>query len=406
MAGRALVLTPRFPLPLRSGTLIREYHVLAGIAERYDTTLVSLVQNPPAEAGATRLREELGVEVRTVAAERSKPAAAVRTVFTGRPYRVNKFSVPAFETAVRDTLGTGFDLVWANFLNTVTALPPDAEPGPAVVLDEHNADVRYWASFASGGLPERAFARWNVALVRRLQSRLADRIDALVSVSEADAAEGRAWLGERPIHVLPNGVDTDRFTPTAPATGAPERVLFVGSLDVRMNEEAVEWFVNEAWTAVRKRRPTATFRIVGANPTDRVRALTDAPGVELVGPVSSVVPHYDDAAVVVVPSAFGGGSKLKLLEALAMERPVVTTSRGSVGVPIDDGDHALIRNRGEGFATAVAALLAEPERRTALGNRGRRFVAERYAWEALVDEGLDRVLGSLHEESRLNGTNG
>jgi len=386
---RVLVVAPRCPLPLASGTQIREYHVLRALADRADVTLLTLVQSGE---GADRVDELADwLTVRTVEHTRSKPRTLAAFPFSGDPYRATKFNTDAVRSAVHETLQeASFDLVWANFLNTVGLLPADVEPD--VILDEHNADVRYWESFLDGGRIERTFARVNIRRIERFRDRVGGRIDGVVSVSEADATEARDWAGE-PVWVMPNGVDTDTFSPETDPGETDEQVLFVGSLDVRMNQEAIEWFVESAWPSVREAVPDATFRIVGRNPTTRIERLAEAEGVELVGGVPSVVPYYDEASVVVAPLRFGGGTKLKILEAMSMARPLVTTPTGATGIPIE-AEHASVRERDGGFSDAVSSLLQHPSERAKTGAQARAFVKEQFDWESVTESTIEGVLNS------------
>jgi glycosyltransferase involved in cell wall biosynthesis len=140
--------------------------------------------------------------------------------------------------------------------------------------------VRYWESFFHGGRVERTFARLNIRRIERFRERVGDRVDGVISVSEEDTAEARGWAGE-PVWVMPNGVGTGTFSPETDPSETDEQVLFVGSLDVRMNQETIEWFVRSAWPSIRETVPDATFRIVGRNPTTQVERLAEAEGVEL-----------------------------------------------------------------------------------------------------------------------------
>lgn len=389
---RVLVVTPRCPLPLASGTQIREYHVLQALADRAEVTLLTLIQSGE---GADRIDElEDWLTVRTVEHTRSKPRTLAAFPLSGDPYRATKFNTDAFRSAVRETLeGGSFDLVWANFLNTVDLLPGDIEA--KAILDEHNADVRYWESFLEGGRVERTFARLNIRRIERFRERVGDRVDGVISVSEEDAAEARGWAGE-PVWVMPNGVDTGTFSPETDPSETDEQVLFVGSLDVRMNQEAIEWFVRSAWPSIREAVPDATFRIVGRNPTTQVERLAGAEGVELAGGVSSVVPYYDEASVVVAPLQYGGGTKLKVLEAMAMARPLVTTPTGASGIPIE-AEHAFVRERGEGFADAVVSLLQQPSERVDVGERERAFVESEFSWETVTESTVKNVVDLCHK---------
>ena len=397
--AEVLVLAPRFPLPLTSGTQIREYHILRALANRFDITLISLVQDGEGEERISEL-SEVATTIHTVPHKRSKKETLLRFMFSRQSYRVCKLTTPAFKRRVRDVVAqSSFDLVWANFLNTVPALPNDANC--PVILDEHTSDVRDWESFLDGGILEQTIAWLNIRRIRRLRRIVKDQIDGIVSVSGADADEARKWAGE-PVWPIPNGVDIDEFSPSVSAANVSKRVVFVGSLDVRMNEEAVVWFIENAWPEIYDTHPDATFAIVGQNSTERVQQSADTPGVELVGKVPSVVPQYDQAAVAIAPFQFGGGTKLKVLEALAMERPLVTTSVGKTGISLTDGKQALVRERDSSFAEAVIDLLDSPEKRMALGDRARSFVKQEFAWEALAETGISQVVSDILIEPPKN----
>lgn len=388
-----LVLAPRFPLPKRSGTQIREYHALEALARRFDVTLVSLVQDGTASEYVQEI-ENLGVTVEPVDYDRSRREALGRFCISTDSYRVCRFVTPPLRRRVRSLFeAQSFDLVWVNFATTVPVLPNSV--AAPVVVDEHNEDVRYWESFLDGRLPTRLFARANIWKLRRFRRRLADRVDGFLAVSAEDAERTRTWAGETPVWTAPNGVDVSEFATEQPAGAADEVVRFVGSLDVRMNTDALEWFIDDVWPTVRERRPEATFEVVGRNPTESVRELETNPGVRIRGEVDSVVPWYESAALTVAPFRFGGGSKLKVLESLSMRRPVVSTPTGAVGLDVSGNAGVLVRDEAANVADAVVELLSTPDERTRLGDAGREFVAENYAWDEIMAESIDAVESTL-----------
>jgi glycosyltransferase involved in cell wall biosynthesis len=381
-----LVVTPRCPLPLASGTQIREYHVLKSLANHADITLLTLIQSGE---GRDRLDELTWIEsIHTVPHTRSKLSTITRFPLSGEPYRSTKFNTDSFENRVQSLLQQdSFDMVWVNFLNCVDLLPERVDC--PVVLDEHNADIRYWETYLDGGLGEQLFARLNIRRIVQFRDRVTDRIDGVVSVSEADAEEAKSWAGN-PVWVMPNGVSTQKFDTDSTAADTSPTVLFVGSLDVRMNQEAVEWFAQSAWPSIRQKHPDARFRIVGRNPTRRVERLDNIAGVELVGEVPSVVPHYESAAVVVTPLRFGGGTKIKVLEALSAGRPLVATPESLTGIPLEDGEHAKVRDRAE-FAEAVGSFLDSPRERVAFGTRGQSLARAQFDWETVSAQTVSTV---------------
>lgn len=388
-----LVLAPRFPLPKRSGTQIREYHALAALARRFDVTLVSLVQDDTAFEYVSDI-EALGVTVEPVSHERRRHGALAHFCVSTDSYRVCRFVTPSFRRRAREVCeDRSFDLAWVNFATTVPALPTSFSA--PVVVDEHNEDVRYWESFLDGGLATRTFARANIWKLRRFRRRLTERADGFLAVSDDDADRTREWAGETPVWTVPNGVDIGEFASDRPAEAADEVVRFVGSLDVRMNTDALKWFVEEVWPSVRERRSEAAFEVVGRNPTPVVRELEATPGVRIRGEVDEVVPWYESAALTVAPFRFGGGSKLKVLESLSMRRPVVSTPTGAVGLDVSADAGVLVRDGAAEFTDGVVELLSNPAERTRLGDAGREFVADRYAWDEIMADGIDAVESSL-----------
>lgn len=385
---RVLVVSPRFPLPLHSGTQLRIYHSLTALAEQFDVTLVSLLQ---ASEGRNHMEEleSMDVEVQTVQHARTKAATLLRYGLTNRPYRTLKFITPKFRSKVQNVLDANtFDLVVVHFLTTMSVLPDDVSC--PVVLDQHNADIKYWESFLDGTLLDRAFAHVNQAKLRRFRTQYAPMVDAILSVSEGDAEATREWI-DCPVWMVPNGVDTDVFSPTTSADEAGNIVTFVGSLDVRMNVEALTWFVNSAWPLILETCPDAVFRIVGRNPTKQITKLDDIPGVTVIGTVPDVVPYYDETGIVVAPFRYGGGTKLKILETLSMERALVTTPIGATGINIVDGEHGIVRERGEGFARGVVKLLENPSLRTQLGENARELAYKKYAWSTIMDQTIENI---------------
>lgn len=392
MSDSVLVISPRFPEPRKSGTQLRVYHSLKSLAEQFDVTLVSLVQDEAAYEYVADI-EDLGVTVHTISHSRFKPTAVAKALLTGKTYREAKFANESFEGTVSSLLQKQpYSFIWVHFLDTVTSIP-SADSTP-VVLDQHNSEIRYWESFQTGSLPERLFARYNLNRIRDLQQRVADRLDVVLSVSQEDAERTRDWV-QCPVTVAPNGVDVERFHSTRSSAECDDRIVFVGSLNVRMNEDALRWFVESIWPTVYEQVPGAVFDIVGRNPSNQVSKLADDPGVNLVGEVEDVVPYYERSALSVAPFQFGGGSKLKVLEALSMERPVVTTPIGATGLDVTDGQHLLVRDRDLTFAEGVIELLSEPTRRESLGERGRELVREHYAWSVIMRKAITKVASTL-----------
>jgi len=388
----ALVVTPKFPWPLDSGSKIREFYTIRALSDEYDVSLVSLNPAGVSEDGA-RVLEDMGVEFEVVEHYRSTLQSLLRFATSRDPYRVSKFRNDEFRRLLAERVSESYDLVWVHFLESLVELPTDIEA--TVVLDQHNAETKYWQSFLEGSPHERVFARLNIRRLRRIQRQQADAIDLLLSVDESDAESAREWVTDAPVWVAPNGVDVDEFRSETPASESERRAVFVGSLGVRMNQEAVRWFAKEIWPDVVGRVPEARFDIVGKGAPESIRTLGDRDGVEFVGEVESVVEYYDRAALSVAPFLFGGGTKIKVLQSLAMERPFVATRIGVKGIEVQDGRHGFVVERGTGFADKVVELLERPSLRDDFGARGRELAENRYSWEAIFADTIDRYRAEI-----------
>jgi glycosyltransferase involved in cell wall biosynthesis len=223
------------------------------------------------------------------------------------------------------------------------------------------------------------------------ERRVMRSFNCVLAVSEQDRAALRRLVPELPTALVPNGVDTDYFGPTTmmgtqatAGTQATPYIVFTGTLDFRPNIDALRWFVQQALPLIRARRPQARFVAVGKSPAPAVYALAGA-GVEIHGDVPDVRPFIAGAAAYVVPMRMGGGVRLKLLEALAMQAPVVSTSMGAEGVEgLAHGAQLLLADTEQEFAAAVLRLLEDRPLARRLGAAGRRLARARYDWRVIV----------------------
>jgi glycosyltransferase involved in cell wall biosynthesis len=253
-----------------------------------------------------------------------------------------------------------------------------APPGVPTVLSLHNLDSAVAGSAAKG---RRGVARLReqnrAAALRVVERRVLPRADRVLCVSEQDAAAVRG-AGGRAI-LAPNGVDDEFFL--VPVLDPGERVLFFGHFGYEANTRGIERFLAEGWPDVRKARPRARLAIAGGGMDEDLRArLRAADGVDVLGLVADLPATLAAARAVIVPIWHGGGTRLKVLEALAAGRVVVSTSLGASGIGFEDGRDGLLAETPAALAGALAAVLADPERASAMGREGRRL-AERFRWK-------------------------
>ena len=199
----------------------------------------------------------------------------------------------------------------------------------------------------------------------RFEKNAGKYFNAVIAVSDQDREQFERDYGWTHVHVIDTAVDVEFFQPREEEI--PGQIAFVGSMDWLPNQEGVEWFVQKVWPLVRQQHPDTVFKIVGRNPSRQVESLGDAPGVEVLGTVPDVRPYLDQAAAVVTPLLVGGGTRIKIFEAMAMEKAVVSTLIGAEGLKVEDQKHILLADSVADFAAAVNRLLASRETRKEIG---------------------------------------
>jgi glycosyltransferase involved in cell wall biosynthesis len=256
------------------------------------------------------------------------------------------------------------------------------------VFDDHNCEylLQKRAFLTDLAAPARwpgaaySFVQWR--RLRRYEALVCRRADRVLAVSEADAAALQALVPGLQATVVPNGIDAQAYSNFQPPTS--NTLVFTGTMDFRPNVDAVLWFARHVLPRVRADVPDVRLFVVGQRPHRRLDVLRRDRAVVLTGWVEDVRPYIAQAAVCVAPLRIGGGTRLKLLEAMAMGRPVVATRLGAEGYPLTDGRELLLADTPADFAARVVALLRCPERGAALGRAARAFVEERYDWQVIV----------------------
>jgi len=264
---------------------------------------------------------------------------------------------------------------------------------PLVVFDDHNCE--YVLQRRAFETDVRRPERWPGALysliqwkkLARYERRCCKAADRVVAVSETDAGALKSLVTGLGVTVVPNGVDIPAYDPhtVEPFDLGPMAIVFTGKMDFRPNVDGVLWFVQQVLPLVQVEIPEAHFYIVGQRPHRRVNALRSDPAVTVSGFVPSTPPYIAGAAVYVVPLRMGGGTRLKVLEAMALGKAVVSTSLGCEGFPsMRAGEHLLVEDDEAAFARAVVTLLRDSSQRGTLGEAARALVAARYDWAMIA----------------------
>ena len=376
---KILFVCPFVPWPLVNGGKIRTYHLLREASAHVEIHLRA-IREPEAIEGATEALQPWCASLSFF--ERSRPTPWQRWKL---PKLERWFHSQSLVDAVRSDLRTGdFRLVHLDELLLARIVPP--KRAVPVVQHHHKLDTVLYDSLRENEGPRRHFDLWKL---RRLEAESARRYRHHVLCSTQDAEILRQRHGALDCAVVPSGFDPDTFRPSDPPLARePDRLVFLGSMDYGPNVDGVLFFAREILPLVRARRPAVCFEIVGGNPPAEVRALAGG-GVHVTGRVPLVQPYLERAGALVVPLRIGGGTRLKIVEALALGTPVVATSVGAEGLGLVSGEHLDLADSAADFANAVVRLIEDRSRASNLARAGRAFVHERYRWqvlgEALVD---------------------
>lgn len=374
-------------LPVQNGGNIRSYHIARHLAKRHQLTFFSYYDGPRDVAYEADLRNQFpnSVCLNTGKADLSSLGRGfdyLRHFSDSRPYAISRFRCPAVDERLRQWFEKrSFDITVCDFLDAAVNFPGSLTI-PSVLF-QHNVESEIWRRHVDNqsGWAKRMVYKAEFSKMQRYEQLMVRRFHHVIAVSENDRKLMSAWADSSHISVVPTGVDLHQFRPNLAQTAAQPLVMFVGAMDWMPNVDAVEYFCREIWPAIVKRVPAARFRIVGRNPLPKARNLA-SDTIEVTGVVPSVVEHLREAAVVVVPLRVGGGTRLKIYEAMAMGRAVVSTCVGAEGLDVRDGEDIVLADDPVRFSHEVASLLEN----LPLRQRYERAAAEsasRFDWPAV-----------------------
>ncbi len=392
-------------LPLDKGGKLRTWHLMRHLARQHQVTYLSFADAADVARYGDGMREvstRLVTIPHATVAKGTWPfyAEALRSLAGSLPYAVGRYRSAAYRAAVERELAKGtYNLVVCDFLVPAVNIPWERlsgagqpahdRPRPAMVLFTHNVEADIWRRHAETQPdPLRRFlfrTQWD--RMRRFEGATLGRFDLVLAVSDTDRETlARQYAGQlgAPVHVVATGVDTGYFQPVPDAAVSPHHLVFTGSMDWIPNEDAMVYFCAEILPRIRARVPDATLSIIGRAPTPTVRRLGEIAGVEVTGAVDDVRPHVGRGAVYVVPLRIGGGTRLKIFEAMAMAKATVSTTIGAEGLPVTDEADIVLADDPQTFADRVVALLGDHATRRRLETSARRLVVERYDWSAVA----------------------
>ena len=382
--------------PVDKGGRIRTYNMLRELKRANDVTYLTL-DDGAAAPDALERASEYATRVETV---RFDPAARRSPRFYGElvgnllsplPYAVARWRSPEMtRRLLRLVSETRPDVVVCDFLFPSLNVPTPL--GAPTVLFQHNVEAVIWrrhADVASNPLARFYFTeQWR--RMRRFEAKECLRYDHVVAVSDEDARAFAEEYGTPSVSSVPTGVDTDYFRRSGREALAPNELVFVGSMDWMPNEDGVTWFVDAVLPLIRARVPDVVTTVVGRNPPGHIRALAERdPSVRVTGTVPDVRPYLERAALSVVPLRVGGGTRLKIYEAMSIETPVVSTAIGAEGLPVRGGEHIAIADAPQDFADSVVSLLGDAPRGARMAASAVDLVRRRFSWASVADQFAD-----------------
>ena len=385
---KILFLSPTVPFPLTDGGRIRVFNLLKQIAAKSDITLLALQTQPTDEEGIAEL-QQLGVQVHLVPNAPTLPRVSLRTLINAfhrqQPITVARYDLPAYRQKFKELIATeDYDLVHYEMFHTAQFHTETDLPG---VLSQQNVDSEIWRRLCGETAnPFYKFVYWTQQRAfQRYERVLSPKFDAVTCTSNIDATVFQHHCAADAIAIIPNGVDVTHFQPDF-TTEAPAHLIYIGSMDWYPNEDAVAFFADEILPGIQSEVPEVQFSIVGGNPSARVQKLEEREGVIVTGRVPEIKPYFAEATVFVVPLRIGSGTRLKILEALAMGKAIVSTSVGAEGLNLKDGEEIFIADEPKPFAEAVTRLLTDPALRRSIGENGRARVEKDYDWRSIGEK--------------------
>ncbi|MGH7503791.1 MAG: glycosyltransferase family 4 protein [Longimicrobiales bacterium] len=401
---RAIVLANRLPFPPDDGWKVRTFHIVRNVARRAHVKLLVFHDTGDEESiSAARSAFGAAVDLIVVQPPRSYTAAnVIRGIVTNRPVHVWNQESPAMHDTLRALLSrndTDFVLSESTFMERYFHRVPDTVP---VLVDTHNIDSitfqRYVRSLKPG--PRRAYAALTVRKLARLERDVYHEADAVWVCSEEERTTVRRMVPDCNVRTVPNGVDTSLMMPRPGDRMIPNRALFFGRLDYFPNIDAVEYLARDIVPRLRDRLPDLELILAGPAATKRVVELArDTPGLRHIGRVHDVRALLASAALVLVPLRVGGGTRLKIVEAMAAGRPIVSTSIGAEGLSVRHGTELLIGDSTEAMVESALAILSDRDTATRLGAAARQTAQRLYDW-SVIGAMLEASIDDLVVDSR------
>jgi sugar transferase (PEP-CTERM/EpsH1 system associated) len=380
--------------PVDKGGKIRTYNMLKELKRDHRVTYLTLDDGTSGDLerqGAGEYCDEL---VCVPHRQREKFTAGFYSellfnLLSSLPYAIKKYESPLMREEIgRRALAGKCDVVICDFLAPAANVPLDlAAAAVPTVLFQHNVEAMIWKRhFQVQSNPlKKAYLYGQWLKMRAFERKMCRRFDSVVAVSSEDREQMQDDYGVVSVFDVPTGVDTNFFRPSGNETTSAHTLVFTGSMDWLPNEDAIRYFTEQIMPRIKREIPGVTLTVVGRNPYPSLLELARRDSSIIVtGRVDDVRPYMEQAAVFIVPLRIGGGTRLKIYEAMAMGKPIVSTTIGAEGLPVKDGVELLLADTAESFAASVLNVLKETTLANDIGSRAAATVREQFGWEKVA----------------------
>ena len=388
-AMKILIVTTKSPYPLFEGRALRTYNLIKQAALHHEIHLLSFVQTPEDLEGIEHMRSICKVvEYEKLYFDGAKTQIlqdAICELFSRAPLPVVKYRTAGMRAKMRKLMQTHqYDLVHLDMLHLADYM--DLCGNTPVALIEHNVEHVILDRRADNETRplHRAYLRYQAAKLKSYEGRACQRAQHVVAVSELDAQQLRDLGPGARVTSVPNGVDTEYFR-TSQTPRKPTSLVFVGGFTWFPNLDAITYFCEDILPKLLKTIPDIQLTVIGKQPdTPVAQEIAKHPNVKLAGLVEDIRPDVDAAAAYIVPLRIGGGTRLKILDALSMSKAIISTSVGCEGLDVEDGKTIVIADTPDAFVQAIVKVLADPAWADTIGQQGRQLVESRYDWAAVA----------------------
>lgn len=394
--------------PVDKGGKIRTYNMLKELKRSHRITYLTL-DDGTADVQARDLSSEYCHELVCIPHQRREKfttgfyAELALNFASPLPYAIKKYESAGMrgEIAERARL-ENFDVLVCDFLAPAVNVPVGLNC--ASVLFQHNVEAMIWKRHyeVQANSVKKAYLFWQWQKMRTFEAKTCPGFDSVVAVSREDRELMQQEYDLKAIYEVPTGVDTDYFRPSGKVEQIANNLVFTGSMDWLPNEDAIRFFTEQIMPRIKEAIPSVTLTVVGRDPYPALRELSRRdPSVVVTGRVEDVRPYMERAAAYIVPLRIGGGTRLKIFEAMAMEKPIVSTTIGAEGLPVRDGVELLLADTPDAFAQAVVGLLSKEAWVTELGERAATVVREKFGWGKVAETFAVACQRALNRQEKI-----